>query len=203
MPRKIPRSSSTSLSKISQSGAGFPISGRPSEMLAASIAYGQTVQAAAVVFAASANLVASTVKSLAVCADAFFNYLAECQRTRQVEIWSVTVIAEARERTRQMEIQAEALIFAASQETRRVEIEASVTMEQLRDTQEAREARMEIVRNFLDQHHRLHQVFISQSEWGLRNLTVDERVNLTKYRDAMLQRLRDLESAIASLANTL
>lgn len=172
-------------------------------MLAAGYAYGQTVQAAATVYAATAQAVASTVHSLAECGKAYFNYLEECQRTRQVEIWSATVIAEARERTHQMEIHAAALIADAEEQTRRVKIQAEVTKEQIRDIQDARGARMEIVRAFLNEHHRLHKLLISQSASGLKNLSPDERVHLTESRDSVLQRLRELESAIAALANGL
>ena len=203
MPRKIQRTDSHSLSKTSASKKELAVTDLGVGMLAASYAYGQTVQAAATVYAATANLVATTVQSLAECGKAYFNYIEECQRTRQVEIWSATVIAVAREQTQQMEIQAEALIFDAREQTRRIEIHAEITREQIRDTQAARDARMEIVRTFLDEHHRLHELFINQRESGLQNLSVDERVHLSKYRDDVLQRLRELESAIASLAHTL
>ena len=181
----------------------FAIGDRGAGMLAAGNAYGQTVQSAATVYAATANVVASTVHSLAECGKAYFNYLEECQRTRQVEIWSATVIAEARERTRQMENHAAALIADAEEQTRRVKIQANITKEQIRDTKDARAARMEIVRAFLNEHHRLHKLLINQSGSGHKNLSPDQRVHLTETRDNVLQRLRELESAIASLANGL
>ena len=202
MPRKIQRNTSTSLTK-SSGRSELAITDRGAGMLAAGYAYGQTVQAAATVYAATANVVATTVHSLAECGKAYFNYLEECQRTRQAEIWSATVIAEARERTRQMEIHAVALIADAEEQTRRVKIQTEVTREQIRDTQDARAARMEVVRSFLSEHHRLHKLLISQSGSGLKNLSPDQRVHLTESRDDVLQRLRELESAIASLSNGL
>lgn len=203
MPRKIQRTSSTSLSKPSSPRTELAITDRGAGMLAASYAYGQTVQAAATVYAATANLVATTVQSVAECGKAYFNYVEECQRTRQVEIWSATVIAEARESTHQMEIQAAALIFDAQEQTRRIEIQAEITKDQIHDTQAAREARMEIVRTFLGEHHNLNKLLIDQSGSGIQNLSVEERVHLAKYRDDGLQRLRELEFAITSLANVL
>ena len=160
-------------------------------------------QAYASIVVAQTQLVTETVKSLAECFKAYCGYMAECQKTRQVEIWSATVLADAREHTHRIEIQAEALILEAREQTRRVQIQAEITREQLNDTRAAREARMEIVRTFLGEHHRLHELLIHQSGSGVQNLSVEERVQLTKCRDEVLQRLRELESAITSMANAL
>lgn len=167
------------------------------------IGAGMTAQAAATVYAATANMVSTTVRSLADCATAYTNYAAECQRTRQIEIWSSTVLDEARERTRQMEIQAEAFVNAAREQTRRVEMLAEETIVQVRDVQAAREARMEIVRSFLDQHRHLHSLFNSRNESSTSNLSIEERTTLNDYRDSVLQRLRELEAVLGELAKTL
>jgi hypothetical protein len=157
----------------------------------------------ATAYAAKVNLVATTVHSLAECAKVYANYAAECQRTRQVEIWSHTVIEEAREQTRQMEIQAEAMVRAVLEQTRSIESNAEITLAQLDDVRAARDARMELVRSFLKQHHELNRFFLQQTESGIQNLSIDERVTLSKYREEVLQRLRELESALGSLAKTL
>lgn len=170
---------------------------------AMTIGVGMTAQAAATVYAATANLISTTVKSLADCATAYANYAAECQRTRQVEIWSHTVLEEARERTRQMGMQAEAFVTAAREQTRRVEVRAEVTIIQVKDVQAAREARMEIVRSFLDQHRHLHSLFNSRNESASGNLSIKERTTLGEYRDSVLQRLRELETVLGELAKTL
>jgi len=179
MPRKIQRSGSITAAPqmvITDSGAAI---------LALGHAAAEISKAQAQIYTASAMLLATTVQSLAECSKGYFNYLEACQRTRQVEIWSYTVIAEAREHTRQIEIQAE------------------IVLRQLEDVQSSREARMEVVRTFLGEHHRLHELFIHQSGSEIQNLTIEERVHLTQSRDLVLQRLRDLESALASLANAL
>jgi len=207
MPRKIKRSSLMSSPQLAITDKGAAILSVGHATAETVKATGQvtaeTVKAAAQVYTATANLVATTVQSMAECGKAYFNYLEECQRTRQVEIWSYTVSATAREHTHQLEIQAKALVLDAREQTRHVEIQAEITMEQLQNVQAARSARMEIVRTFLDEHHRLHELMIHQSSSGLQNLSVDERVHLTKYRDDVLQRLRELESAITTLGNTL
>ena len=206
MPRRISRENSTNLSKREPARVDIQLSNSGAIALGAgamTIGVGMTAQAAATAYAATVNLVATTVHSLAECATAYMNYAAERQRTRQVEIWSYTVLAEARERTHQLEIQAQAMVLAAREETRRIEINAELTVAQIRDTQAAREARMEIVRSFLEQHQQLNRLFLQQSESGIQNLSIDERVTLTKYRDDVLQRLRELETALGSLAKTL
>lgn len=170
---------------------------------AMTIGVGMTAQAAATVYAATANLVSTTIHSLAECATAYTNYAAECQRTRQVEIWSYTVLEEARARTRQMEIQAEALVTTAREQTRRVELRAEATILQVRDVKAAREARMEIVRSFLDQHRHLHSLFTSRNESAIGNLSIEERTTLGECRDSTLQRLRELETVLGELAKTL
>ena len=206
MPKRINREQSTELTdrrgsrydiEISNAGLGAVGIGM------ASLGVGMTAKAAAEVYSATANMVATTVHSLATCAAAYANYVAECQRTRQVEIWSYTVLKEARERTHQMEIQAEAMVLAATEQTRRVELNAEITVAQIRDTQAARDARMEIVRSFLEQHQQLNRLFLQQNESGIQNLSIDERVTMNKYRDDVLQRLRELEVALGSLAKTL
>ena len=168
-----------------------------------SLAVGMTAKAAADVYSSTANLVSTTVRSLADCATAYANYTTECQRTRQVEIWSETVLEEARERTHQMEIWAEAYVAEAREQTRRVELQAEVTILQARDVEAARAARMQIVRSFLDQHHHLHGLFNSRNESAIGNLSIEERTRLGEYRDTTLQRLRELEAVLGELAKTL
>ena len=89
MPRKIQRSSPSSPAPqlaITDTGAAY---------LAIAHLGAETTKAAAQVYSATANLVATTVQSLAECAKAYFNYLEVCERTRQVEIWSATVLADS------------------------------------------------------------------------------------------------------------
>ena len=206
MPKKINRNQSSELYVPQTSRTDIQISNSGAMMLGAgamTIGVGMTAQAAATVYSATANLISTTVKSLADCATAYANYAAECQRTRQVEIWSHTVLEEARERTRQMEIQAEAFVTAAREQTRRVEVRAEVTIIQVKDVQAAREARMEIVRSFLDQHRHLHSLFNSRNESAIGNLSIEERTTIGEYRDSVLQRLRELETVLGELAKTL
>lgn len=206
MPRKINRNQSTELSAPRESVTDIQISNSGAMMIgggAMMIGVGMTAQAAATVYAATANLVSTTVRSLADCATAYANYASECQRTRQIEIWSSTVLEEARERTHQMEIQAEAFVAAAREQTRRVELQAEATIIQVRDVEAARQARMEIVRSFLDQHRQLHEIFISRNESAIGNLSVEERTTLGEYRNSTLQRLRELEMVLGELAKTL
>jgi hypothetical protein len=206
MPKKINRNQSTELSVPRESTSDIQISNSGFVMVgggAMMIGVGMTAQAAATVYAATANLISTTVNSLAQCATAYANYAAECQRTRQVEIWSYTVLEEARERTRQMEIQAEAFVTAAREHTRRVELRAEATIIQIKDVQAARASTMEIVRPLLDQHQHLHSIFIKGSESAIGNLSIEERTTLGEHRALVLQRLRDLETVLVELAKTL
>ena len=197
MPRKIKRDTSKQIVP-----AGMPpVAG--GEIGGIMIGAGMITQAYASVVVAQTQLITETVKSVAECFKDYCNYMAECQKTRQVEIWSATVLAEARERTHQIEIQAQAFVLEAREQTRRVEIQAEITRDQLGNVREARQAKMEIVHAFLGEHHRLHEILIHQSSSGIQNLAIEERVHLTKRRDEVLQRLRELESAITSMASAL
>lgn len=206
MPKRINREQSKELSKPSEKRHDVQISNAGLVAVGAgltSLGVGMTAKAAAEVYSSTVNLIATTVHSLAECATAYANYAAECQRTRQVEIWSCTVLEEARERTHQMEIQAKAMVLAAKEQTRRVELNAEITVAQIHDTQAARDARMEIVRSFLTEHQKLNRLFLEQNESRIQNLSIEERVSLTRYRDDVLLRLRDLETALGTLAKTL
>jgi hypothetical protein len=206
MPRKISRQQTTELSTPRESRYDIEISNSGLAAIGVgmtSLAVGMTAKAAADVYSSTANLVATTVRSLADCATAYANYATECQRTRQVEIWSYTVLEEARERTHQMEIQAEALVSAAREQTRRVELQAEATIIQAKEVQEARQARMEIVRYFLDQHNKVHASFTTGNETALGNLSIEERTTLVDHRDTVLKRLRELEMVLSELAKTL
>lgn len=178
MPKKIQRYSPSSVTPPG-------ISDRGAAILTVGHVTAETVKAGAEVYKATANLISTTVQSLAECGKAYFNYLEECQRTRQIQIWSDTVIAEAREHTR------------------RIEIQAQVLLSSLEDVKASRDAKMEVVRTFLGEHRRLNDLFIHQSNRGLANLAVDQRVHLSETRDELLRRLRDLELAISSLAASL
>jgi len=162
---------------------------------------GETAKAAGMAFSAAASMVASTTNSLSRCAEAYFGYLAECQRTRQVQLWSATVIAEARERTAQIEAMAEALIADAEAFRSTVEANAEATIAQVQDSRAARDARMEIVRSFLSEHHRLHDIFTQQVQGSVNNLSVEQRIRLTEHRAELLQRLRELELALSNIAH--
>ena len=199
MPRRISRSSSRSLIKSGSSSNNLGSGG----LIAGAYVIGQTANAAAVAFTAAAGLVGKTVDSLGRCVEAYFGYLAECQRTRQIEIWSDTVIAEARERTYQIEAMARALIADAEAFTRQVEANAEVAIAGYQDAHATRNARMEVVRSFLSEHHRLHEIFTTQVQEAGRNLTVQQRLQLTEHRGELLQRLRDLEISISQLANAI
>jgi hypothetical protein len=198
MPRKIPRSSSRSLVK---SGSKLPSLRSGSGLAAGAYVLGETARATATAFTAAASMVASTTNSLSRCVEAYFGYLVECQRTRQVQIWSDTVIAEARERTAQVEAMAAALIADAQAFRRSVEANADVAMAQIQETRAARDSRMEIVRSFLSEHHRLHEIFTQQVQVAADNLSVQQRLRLTEYRAELMQRLRELELALSNVAH--
>ena len=168
-----------------------------------SLAVGMTAKAAADVYSSTANLVSTTVRSLADCATAYANYATECQRTRQVEILSYTLLEEARERTHQMVVWAEAYVAAAREQTRRVELKAEATIIQVKDVEAARQARMEIVRYFLSEHRRLNEIFTSRNEAAIGNLSIEERTTLGEYQNTTLQRLRELDAVLGELAKTL
>ena len=197
MPRKISRSSSRSLVK---SGSKLPAPMRGDRVVAGAYVLGEAAKATATAFSAAASMVASTTNSLARCAEAYFGYLVECQRTRQVEIWSATVIAEAQERTAQVEAMAEALIAEANAFRATVEANAEVAMAQIQDTRAAREARMEIVRGFLAEHQFLHEILMQQMQGSADNLSMQQRMRLTEHRAELLQRLRELELALSNVA---
>jgi hypothetical protein len=206
MPKRINREQSTELSKPRENRYDVEISNAGLAAVGVgmtSLGVGMTAKAAAEIYSSTANLVATTVHSLSQCATAYANYAAECQRTRQVEIWSYTVLAEAQQKTRQMAIKANAMLSAAIEQTRVVELNAEVAIAQIQETQAARNARMEIVRSFLTEHQHLNRLFLQQNETGIKNLSVEERTTLAKYRDEVMQRLRDLETALSTLARTL
>ncbi|NJK91584.1 MAG: hypothetical protein HC904_07025 [Blastochloris sp.] len=179
------------------------ISDRGAVILTVGHVTAETAKAGAEVYKATANLISTTSQSLAECGKAYFNYLEECQRTHQIQIWSNTVIAEAREQTRRAEISSETAIAEAREQTRQIEIQAQLVLEHLTDIKASRDAKMEVVRSLLDEHRRLNQLFMSQTAMGIGNLPIDDRVHLAELRDEVLQRLRDLEAAITSLTASL
>jgi hypothetical protein len=69
MPRKIQRQSS------SAPAPQLAITDRGAAILAVTHLGAETTKAAAQVYTATANLVATTVQSLAECAKAYFNYI--------------------------------------------------------------------------------------------------------------------------------
>lgn len=203
MPKKLIRGNAGTLVPTSARSSGMAISTTGAGLIATGYVVGQTAKGVSSIVTATVELVGTTIESVATCVNAYFNYLEECQRTRQVEIWSHTVIMETREHTKQLEIQKEQLVFIAIQETRRIESNAEITSQQIKEVQEIRRQKAQIINVLLNQHNQLHTAFLDQASSGSQNLSLDERVRLEGLRSDIINRLQDLERTVASLAQTL
>ena len=146
------------------------------------------------------HAVAGAVHALLDCGRAYLNYLESRETTRRMEIWSDTVIQEARETTRRMEIQAEAMVAIAREHSRGMELNAQAAQGEIWDRRESRDARMKIITDFMDARRDYEALFLEACGHCRGNISVEERMFLNRERDVMHQRLKDLDTAVASMS---
>jgi len=201
MPRKISRFEANAPSLRLPTGSPGAVSKSP--VLSSTPLGAVTSAPRAQLGISTAQVVAGAVQSLLECGKAYFNYLEQREITYRMEIWSRSVIETAREKTRQMEIQSRQLVAVAQEKTRQVESNAQQALAEIQDRQQAREARMEVVRGFTDLRQEYEKQFWKVTEDARRNLSVEERVYLNRERDVFKQRLLELDTALVNLAATL
>jgi hypothetical protein len=117
-----------------------------------------------------------------------------------MEVWSHTVIEQARERTREIEAQARAFVAVAQERRREVEIGAEVTLAEIEDRRDARAAKLSILHALMEDRKACESLFRELASTSVGNLAVEDRIFLNRQRDMLQQRLRDMESSIGTIA---
>ena len=196
MPSKLPRKRNA----VAPPNTSTPLNEKTAMILGASqVAHGATQAAAEVSSAAvtaAGQVLETSINTFGDCFRAFAEYLKEreiTQRviaqetaaTRRIEIWSATVIAEA------------------EQQTERVRISASLVLATMNDAAKQRDAKLEVIQGFMGAYKDWNGMLTKALASRADRMPLDERELLQQHIETLLQRAREMETSITTIAVTL
>ena len=192
MPEKLPRKRDANSAPPSLS---VPDAHTAMVLGAAHVAHGAT-QATGEVAAAAGKVLETSINTFGECFHSFMGYMKEreiTQRviaqeaaaTQRVQLWSDTVIAEAQEQTEQ------------------VRIAASLVLARINDKAEQREAKLQVVQGFMDAYRDWNKMLTEALASRADRMPLDERELLQQHIQTLLQRAREMENSITTIAVTL
>ena len=222
MPSKLPRRRDAGgLVPISQPML-VPIDPRTALILGgAHIAHG-SIQAGAQVTSAAVTaagqVLETSIQSFGQCFCAFMGYMREREITARVlaqerEI-TARVLAQEREITARVVAQEEAatarvqawsaaVIAEAEARTEEVRIQASLVLATIQDRKNQRESKLTVIQGFMSAYQRWNVMLTGALASRADRMPLDERELLQHHIETLLQRAREMEHAITSIAVTL
>jgi hypothetical protein len=156
-------------------------------------AYGQVASAVA---QATGEVLSTAIRSFGECFVAYMGYLQECAKTARV-------LGVEREKTARVRAWAEAVIAQAKQQTEQLRIRADLVLSTIRDNQSRREAKMEVIARFMEEHTAWNYALRGLLAGRSAGMSLQEREQHERHINALLERARDMEQAIVSIAGTL
>jgi hypothetical protein len=166
---------------------------------AAHVAHG-SIQAggevASAAMTAAGKVLEASIQTFGQCFCAFIDYMKEREitarivvqelaATARVEAWSAAVIAEAEARTEEVRIQ------------------ASLVLATIEDRQKQRDVKLEVIQGFMTVYNRWNVMLTDALASRADRMPLDERELLQQHIEALLQRAREMEHSITTIAVTL
>lgn len=197
MPEKLPRKRDAGAAQTSLS---IPDDPRTALILgAAHVTHGATQAAGEVASAtvtAAGQVLEASIKTFGECFSSFMVYMKEREitkrvvaqeiaATQRVQIWSYSVIAEAEARTEQ------------------VRISASLVLATINDKAKQRDAKLEVIQGFMDAYKDWNKMLTDALASRADRMPLDDRELLQQHIQTLLQRAREMEHSITTIAVTL
>ncbi len=153
-------------------------------------------QVASAAMTAAGRVLEGAIQTFGQCFCAFMDYMKEREitarvvaqemaATARVQAWSAAVIAEAEARTEEIRIQ------------------ASLVLATIEDRQQRRDSKLEVIQGFMTAYHRWNVLLTDALTSRADRMPLDERELLQQHIETLLQRAREMEHAITSIAVTL
>ena len=211
MPSKLPRRRDAGgLVPISQPML-VPIDPRTALILGgAHIAHG-SIQAGAQVTSAAVTaagqVLETSIQSFGQCFCAFMGYMREREITARVlaqerEI-TARVVAQEEAATARVQAWSAAVIAEAEARTEEVRIQASLVLATIQDRKNQRESKLTVIQGFMSAYQRWNVMLTDALASRADRMPLDERKLLQHHIETLLQRAREMEHAITSIAVTL
>ena len=197
MPEKLPRKRDANAAP--SMGLSVPDAQTAFILGAAHVAHGTSQAAGEVASAtvtAAGQVLETSIKTFGECFSSFMDYMKEREITKRVvaqemaathrvQIWSHTVIAEAEERTEQ------------------VRISASLVLATINDKAKQRDAKLEVIQGFMNAYKDWNKMLTVALSSRADRMPLDERELLQQHIQTLLQRAREMENSITTIAVTL
>ncbi|HEY8750305.1 MAG TPA: hypothetical protein VIM11_20140 [Tepidisphaeraceae bacterium] len=211
MPRKLQRRRDAGDLAPTRPPTVVPMDPRAALILGgAHIAHG-TIQAGAQVTSAAVTaagqVLEASVQSFGQCFEAFMGFMREREITARViaqerEI-TTRVVAQEEAATARVQTWSAAVLAEAEARTEEVRIQATLVLASIEDRKNHRESRMVVIHGFMRAYQRWNAMLTDALASRADPMPLDKRELLQKHIETLLQRAREIEHAITSVAATL
>jgi len=164
-------------------------------------------QVTAAAVTAAGRVLESSIQSFGQCFSAFMGYMREREITARVvaqerEI-TARVVAVEEGATARVRAWSEAVIAQAEARTEEVRIQARLVLATLQDRKDQRDGKLAAINGFMSAYQGWNAMLTDALASRADRMPLDQRELLQQHIDTLLQRARDLEQAITSIAKTL
>jgi hypothetical protein len=211
MPSKLPRRRDAGNLVPVSPPTVVPLDPRTALILGgAHIAHG-TVQAGAQVTAAAitatGRVLEASIQSFGQCFCALMVLLKEKEITARVvaqerEI-TARVVAQEQAATERVRLRSATVIAEAEARTEEVRIQANLVLAAIEDRKDQRESKLHVIQGFMSAYQRWNAMLTDALASRADRMPMDERELLQQHIERLLQRAREMEYAITSIAVTL
>lgn len=211
MPSKLPRRRDSSDITLSSPPGMVSMDPRTALILGGAHVANGAMQAGAQVtsaaITAAGRVLESSIQSFGQCFCAFMSYMREREITARViaqerEI-TARVIAQEEAATSRVQAWSAAVIAEAEARTEEVRIQATLVLATIEDRKSQRQSKLEVIQGFMGAYQRWNSMLTDALASRADRMPLDERELLQQHIETLLQRAREMEHAITSIAVTL
>ncbi|MFO0819270.1 MAG: hypothetical protein U1A77_15085 [Pirellulales bacterium] len=164
-------------------------------------------QVASATVTAAGQVLEASIHSFGQCFVAFMGYMREREVTARVvaqerEI-TARVIAQEDAATARLQIWSSTVIAQAEARTEEVRIQATLVLASIEERKGQRTSKLEVIQGFMAAYQRWNVMLTEALASRADRMPLDERELLQQHIERLLQRAREMEKSITSIAVTL
>jgi len=211
MPSKLPRRRAAGDLVPTSQPLVIPMDARTALILGgAHVAHGMIQGGAQVTSAAvtsAGQVLEASIQSFGQCFCAFMGYMREREITARVvaqerEI-TARVVAQEQAATARMQAWSSAVIAEAEARTEEVKIQATLVLATIEDCKNQRDSKLTVIHGFMTAYQSWNVMLTDALASRADRMPLDERELLQQHIERLLQRAREMEHSITSIAVTL
>jgi hypothetical protein len=156
---------------------------------------------------AAGKVLEASIQSFGQCFVAFMGYMREREITARVvtqerEITARVIVQEEAAKAR-LQIWSSTVIAEAEAKTEEVRIQASLVLAKIEDRKSQRTSKLEVIQGFMAAYQLWNVMLTKALASRADRMPLDERELLQQHIERLLQRAREMEQSITSIAITL